>query len=275
MSLSTGFIYKTIGIFKLLKREKFESILKHGKILAGNQVSTYHPYYENCNEGKYVSLLELNNESLIEVDVFLEYNITFVVKPTSRAIKTVFVNDFEWDEIKENYGDFDKFHQRYSSIDGEYQIKDSISLDEDVLGIYIPANKDFINNEGLNVYDLLKKYNFSYLPIFDQSLVQITSIISKNNPTLDYEDWLKNKDDSKNSNSQVIDTNKSYNDNNTFDILVSEYKHDKKKDNDFHCSGLNIYTSNSGFKVLRKYDYKQKSSYKSYKKAYVRRIIKQ
>ena len=264
-SLFDSFLFHGVRLDKNL--EKFESILKHGKILAGNQVSTYHPYYENCNEGKYVSLLELNNESLIEVDAFLEYNITFVVKPTSRAIKTLFVNDFEWDEIKENQGSFDKFHQRYSSIDGEYQIKDSISLDEDILGIYIPVNSEFRNNEGLSVYDLLKKYNYGYLPIFKTSLVQIASTINKKKTQLDYENWIKNSDFS-NNNIQSIGPTTSDESTKLFNILVSEHKTKKKQ----HVHGSRF---DSGFKLMRKHDYRQKISYKSYKKPYVKNIRKQ
>ena len=223
--------------------EKFESILKDGKILAGNQINSYLPYKENCNEGAYVSLLELSRSSFDAVRAFLENNITFIIKPSDKAIKTMFISDFEWAEIKEKYKSFDNFNQRYSSIDEEYQVKDYVSLD-DVCGIYVPFR---ISHADID--NLLEKYNLSNIPIIHQSLIQFTSRMIKEEERRLYEQF-----ESQYYGSSIQDADDNLEE-------VNDMNNISKKS---RCTGLS-FTNNSissGYRLLRKSDYKNMVKYK-------------
>lgn len=166
--LIRNFLYHGIRSYNSL--EKLEGIFKDKVILAGNyQKDSYYSYDDNCNNGEYISLANIDNDYNLTYQTFVMPNISLVISPECKAIKTIYINYDEWEKIK----DLDTFN-RYSYANNEYQVKESISFDY-VKAIGFPkeylrrTNQENKFEEYFNcVFELMKKYNLD-LPIVDTS----------------------------------------------------------------------------------------------------------
>lgn len=153
--------------------EIFESILRDKKIKCANQTNLYWRGFgdENCNEGKYVSLIHYSGEDYdVEFQTFIEENVSFIISHKLNPIKCKYLPYDEWKQIKKK---LPKTKNRYSYARHEYQYPDCIPFDY-VEGILYPLKyynhtKGFIKTqEDLKyVRKLLKKYGLEDLPILD------------------------------------------------------------------------------------------------------------
>lgn len=152
--------------------EKLESIFEKKAILASKHLNNCFIYEDNCNDGEYVSLLEIDPwEYSSMYEAFIRPNVTLVVSPFCEAYNTIYVPFNEWEEIKKSNR---TFRNRFSYAKNEYQVKDRIPLDQ-VVAIGIPycylgcQNKlDYANKLLEDVIELMHKYNLA-LPVVDTS----------------------------------------------------------------------------------------------------------
>ncbi len=152
--------------------EVLENIFKSKAILAGKYVDNCYSYEDNCNEGEYISLLEINEYEYNDMyEVFIKPNITLVISPFCEAYNTIYVPYNEWEEIKQSDR---KFKNRFSYAKNEYQVKDKISLEE-VVSVGVPYNYlisqnkiSFANQLLEDTIKLMNEYNLD-LPIVDTS----------------------------------------------------------------------------------------------------------
>lgn len=151
--------------------DKFENILREGKILAGNYLRDYWPYDDNCNEGKYVSLLEFDPDYQLQYDTFIKPNISFVISSFVDAVETIYVSYDLWEEIVKCCPDH---HNRYSYARGEWQVKDFVSLDM-VRAIGVPylylvkkGQSQLAEEYFKKITIVLKEYHYQ-IPIVDTS----------------------------------------------------------------------------------------------------------
>lgn len=158
-----AFLYHGIRSQEYL--EKFISILKAKKIYAGIYLDSYYGYSDNCNEGKYVSLLELSEESANEFSVFIEPNVTFLVSPFIDAYKTIYIPFDLWSYMKEVNVEF---VNRFSYASGEYHIKDCVDLSY-VRAIGIPfkyteilSGVKYANQLLLDVMRVMNMYGYDF-----------------------------------------------------------------------------------------------------------------
>lgn len=172
-----NFLYHGIRFQKNL--EILESIFKDGKILAGKHIPDFpeHRFFDNCNDGEYVSLLECDDSRpQLEWQTFIKPNVTLVISPKCGAKKTIYVPTYQWDDIKKNHP---QTKNRYSYMRGEYQVKDYIPLSL-VVAIGVPhmylidtKSHEFANQYLKDVISLMKEYRV-YKPIVDTSFLNMT-----------------------------------------------------------------------------------------------------
>ena len=105
-----------------------ESILQEQAILAGKYVKDcwWSDNDENCNEGEYVSLIDVDGEYSLGYKTFVLPNISFVISPYCNAVKTIYLSYDEYIELKKMYP---KTNNRYSYEINEYQVKDKVDID--------------------------------------------------------------------------------------------------------------------------------------------------
>lgn len=168
-----NFLYHGIRHQKHL--EILESIFKDKAILAGNyqENNNYSNYSDNCNEGEYVSLVDINNDYDLEYTTFVKPYITLLISPDCGAIKTIYLPYEEWTEVVGK-----NTSNRYSYVHNEYHVKKMIPLSY-VKAIGVPARylRDIGNEEKIERYltdilELMNKYNIN-LPIVDTSAYNI------------------------------------------------------------------------------------------------------
>jgi len=162
------YLYHGIRFQKHL--EKLESILKDKKILAGIHQENYSFYSDNCNKGRFVSLLKYTDNHL-EYKTFIEENISLLVSPAIDAIITKYISYEEWLYIQTNQINL-KNH--YSYMHGECFVKDYIDISY-IKAIGIPyyeltnqGQKEIANNLIIDINNLMIKYNIK-LPLVDTS----------------------------------------------------------------------------------------------------------
>ena len=94
LSDCSDFLYHGIGFQGYL--EKLEGIFKEKAILAGKYVDGYRSYSDNCNFGKYVSLLLWQGIDAIEYQKFIIPNISLLVSPLCDASVALYVDFSVW-----------------------------------------------------------------------------------------------------------------------------------------------------------------------------------
>lgn len=171
-----SFLYHGIRYQKHL--EILENIFKERMILAGKHIPEFPTYRlsDNCNDGEYISLLEYKFPNYqAQWDTFIKPNVTLVISPECDAKKTIYVPTHQWDDIKQNYP---QTKNRYSYMEGEYQVKDFIPLSM-VVAIGIPFQYliDKISLEDANklledTINLMETYEV-YKPIIDTSFLNL------------------------------------------------------------------------------------------------------
>lgn len=110
LSITQCFLYHGIRFQKYL--EKLESIFEKQAILASKYLNNVMSYDDNCNDGEYVSLLEIKPYEYSSMyEVFIRPNVTLVVSPFCEAYNTIYVSFQEWEEIKKSGR---KFKNRFS-----------------------------------------------------------------------------------------------------------------------------------------------------------------
>ena len=163
------FLYHGIRHQKHL--EILECIFKDKAIVAGNyqKNNNYSNYCDNCNEGEYVSLVDIKNDYDLEYTVFIKPYITLIISPDCGAIETIYLPYEEWAEVVGK-----NTSNRYSYAHNEYHVKQMIPLSY-VKAIGVPARylRDMGKEEKIERYltdilELMNKYNVN-LPIVDTS----------------------------------------------------------------------------------------------------------
>lgn len=118
---------------------RLESIFKNGNILCGSKINSSFKSYdgstkylynnsnseENCNMGKYVSVMQYENS--MEFNVFVRENLFLVIKGTVKALKPIYLSYNDYSDLR-NSGL--KYNNLYSYASSEYLVKDGISLDD-------------------------------------------------------------------------------------------------------------------------------------------------
>ena len=179
------FLYHGIRHQKHL--EILESIFKDKAIIAGNyqENNSYSNYSDNCNEGEYVSLVDVNNDYDLEYQTFVKPYITLIISPDCDAIKTIYLPYEEWSEV---VGKNTNNRYRYSYVHNEYHVKKMIPLSY-VKAIGVPARylRTMGKEELIEIYlneilELMNKYNIN-LPIVDTSAYNMPIRIPKNHIT--------------------------------------------------------------------------------------------
>jgi len=157
------------GIRNQMYLEKLENIFKEKKILSGKYIKNYYNYSDNCNKGEYVSLLKIQNTTILSFQTFIEENISLLITPYCDAIETKYVSFYIWEKIKNL-----NLKQIYSYMPGECMCKDYIPIDY-VKAIGVPyakvvneRSKEYADNLIKDIELLMQKYNI-YLPIVDIS----------------------------------------------------------------------------------------------------------
>lgn len=152
--------------------ELFERILYDRKIKCANEINSYRgDYADNCNEGKYVSLMHYSGEEYdLEFKTFIEENVSFIISPKLNPLKCKYLPYEEWEKIKKK---LPKTKHRYSYSKNEYQYPGHIPFDY-VVGILYPLNyynymNGFTKTEEDFAYvkKLLVEYGLKDLPILD------------------------------------------------------------------------------------------------------------
>ena len=144
---------------------RLESIFQTGYILPSNKVKRDFVSYdgtdkylyisndsdENCNMGKYVSVMPYEDD--LEFNVFVRENLFFAIKGSIKAYKTKHVSFDEYCKIK----DSDEF---YSYAFNEYFVENEISLNDiNYIGIdsrYFNGNYDEMVEKVINLIDFYK-----------------------------------------------------------------------------------------------------------------------
>lgn len=165
------FLYHGIRFQNYL--EKLEKIFEKRAILASKYIDNCFSYEDNCNDGEYVSLLEIDDpwEYDAMYEAFIRTNITLVVSPFCEAYNTIFVSFHEWEEIR-NSGR--TFKNRFSYGKNEYQVKDYVPIDQVVaIGVpflYLTCNRseEYAKKLLEDVIMLMHKYELD-LPVIDTS----------------------------------------------------------------------------------------------------------
>lgn len=149
--------------------KKLKSIFEKKGILARKYLDGYYPSSDNCNELEYISLAKYSNNT--EFKVFVLENICLLTNPSSTAYQTIHISFDMWDFLKKNQI---KVKNRYSYAHNEYQVKDSIPLD-DIKAVGLPhfnirlleglSKADYYKQQ---IIDLLNQYDID-LPIVDTS----------------------------------------------------------------------------------------------------------
>ncbi len=143
---------------------RLESIFQTGYILPSNKVKREFVSYdgtvkylyisnsnENCNMGKYVSVMPYVDH--LEFEVFVRENLLFAIKGTIKAFKTTHVSYDDYCDIK-NKKECDDY---YSYAFNEYFVENSISLDD---VIYIGIDPRYFNgNYDKTVEDVINLIN--------------------------------------------------------------------------------------------------------------------
>lgn len=169
LSSCYSFLYHGIRFQEYL--EKLESIFQNRKILASKYLADPFrmDYYDNCNEGEYVSLLGSPSLESIEYDTFVRFNVSLVLKPFASAYKTIYIPYEEWDYLKQQKL---PVKNRYSYALGEYQVKDFVPI-EMVVAIGMPYDYlrkvksiSFAENYKEDIIKLMEQYHI-VLPIVD------------------------------------------------------------------------------------------------------------
>ena len=112
---------------------------------------------ENCNLGKYVSLIP--EVPSLELDIFVRTNIFFAVRAYVDAIKTDYL---PYEEYKEMIDKKIPHKHLYSYARHEYLVKDSISLDDVAyIGVDPSAYDGDLTNDVNEVIRLMKAYNIN------------------------------------------------------------------------------------------------------------------
>ncbi len=155
---------------------RLESIFQSGYILPSSKVNNKFTSYdgitkylyisndldENCNMGKYVSVMPYEDD--LEFRVFVKENIFFAIKASIKAYETKHVSFNEFTNIK----DKDKKEVFYSYAFNEYFVEDGISLnDVNYIGIdssYFNGNLKETIDEVIN---LIKHYKIN-IPFIDE-----------------------------------------------------------------------------------------------------------
>ena len=145
--------------------DRLESIFQTGYILPSNKVKRDFVSYdgtvkylyisndsdENCNMGKYVSVMPYEDD--LEFNVFVRENLFFAIKGSIKAYKTKHVSFDEYCKIK----DSDEF---YSYAFNEYFVENEISLNDiNYIGIdsrYFNGNYDEMVEKVINLIDFYK-----------------------------------------------------------------------------------------------------------------------
>ena len=169
----SDYLYHGIRFQKHL--EKLENIFKERKILAGKYLPSYHFYSDNCNHGKYVSLLKYTSKTELEYKTFILENISLLVTPLCNAQETKYVDYQTWQKIQqEQY----PLKHIYSYMIGECMCKDYIPLDM-VKAIGAPYQKLILQGKETyaiqlieDIKKLMDKYGV-FLPIVDTSRYNI------------------------------------------------------------------------------------------------------
>lgn len=146
--------------------EKLESIFKSRMIKSGKNIDGYMNYSDNCNKGEFVSLLRFSNE--IGFDVFINENISLIIRDDISYIETTYLPFHEWEKKKDD--------GYFSYLNGELLSKDiPFSM---VVGIGLPYSKlKGMNVDAETIYkditSLMEKYNIT-LPIVDTSRYNVS-----------------------------------------------------------------------------------------------------
>lgn len=197
INVKNPYLYLYHGVRFDDKHEHFESILKDEEIRCGNKTDGYYRIGgDNCNEGKYISLIHYTGEDYdIEFKTFVEENVSFVISPLINPAKCVYLPYEEWEKVKSK---LPMTKQRYSYARNEYQCEDSISLDY-VVGILYPYHF-YMHTKGFEktrqdfrkIKELLIKYGYSSLPIFDptDNFCDITHLEDDRSMYFNYRSYL-------------------------------------------------------------------------------------
>ncbi len=171
---------------------KLESIFQTGLLLPSNKIkrtfisydgTVKHLYIynddENCNLGKYVSVMPYENN--LEFELFVRENLFFVFKGSIGAIKTKHVSYNEYCELRRkklidtNY---------YSYAVSEYFVEDGISLND---AVYIGIDSNHFNGDYdqtvADVIHLIDIYKIDK-PFIDESTNSEIYRLSSNNKRL-------------------------------------------------------------------------------------------
>lgn len=149
-----------------------ETILKEQEIKSANKTKCwYRSGGDNCNEGKYVSLIHYTGDKYdIEFKTFIEENVALIISPKLNPLKCKYLPYEEWEKIKKK---LPMTKHRYSYAKGEYQVEDSIPFMY-VVGLLYPYRyychiKGYTNTreDFKTVKRMLEFYDLSYLPIYD------------------------------------------------------------------------------------------------------------
>ncbi len=144
---------------------RLESIFQTGYILPSNKVKREFVSYdgtvkylyisnsnENCNMGKYVSVMPYEDD--LEFNVFVRENLFFAIKGTIKAFETTHVSYDEYFD-KKNKDECDDY---YSYAFNEYFVENGISLDDVIyIGIdssYFNGNYDKIVEDVINLINV-------------------------------------------------------------------------------------------------------------------------
>ena len=155
---------------------RLESIFQTGSILPGKKINREFTSYdgtekylyinddsdENCNMGKYVSVMP--EEDDLEFRVFVREHLFFVIKGSIEAIQTTHVSYDEYCEIK------DKSDKYYSYAFNEYFVPEGISLKDVVyIGIDSRCFREDYEKTIKDIINLMKVYRIE-IPFKDFSI---------------------------------------------------------------------------------------------------------
>lgn len=147
---------------------KFEDILKNKAIMCYNSrkekgMNTWERY--DCNGPDGISLAQYSDTRYSTYDNWISPNLSFVISPSCKAIKTIYVDEDFWNWVKKGQ----IFNQRYSWLSGEWQVVGDIPINE-IVAIGLPKlDKRNSNTPSLKqVSSLMEKHNVK-LPIVDTS----------------------------------------------------------------------------------------------------------
>ncbi len=155
---------------------RLESIFQTGYILPSDKVKREFVSYdgtvkylyisndseENCNMGKYVSVMPFEDD--LEFNVFVRENLFFAIKGSIKVIETTHVSYDEYCDIKNK----DKCDNYYSYAFNEYFVEKGISLDD---VIYIGIDSSYFNGDYdktvEDVINLINVYKIN-IPFVDE-----------------------------------------------------------------------------------------------------------